>query len=72
MKFKVTAVSLLSAILIVCLFTSYKLITEAERQSRLQFVAIQTYLYTMGYSTNQVDNIWNGEIDSRLPTAIKP
>lgn len=36
MKFKITVVSLLSAILIVCLFTSYTLINKTNKQFDLQ------------------------------------
>lgn len=41
MKFKITVIAILTAILAICAFTSYKLTTEAEKQTQLQLAQAQ-------------------------------
>ena len=44
MKFKIAVTGFLAAILATCVFTSYKLITEAEKQTQLQHAQTEVQL----------------------------
>lgn len=59
MKFKVTIISLLTAVLAICLFTAYVLIDKANRQFELQKlqceIAVTTYQYQNSHTMNPGD-----------------
>lgn len=48
MKFKITVISLLTAILAICLFTSYTLIDKVNKQFELQKLHIEIELEQYG------------------------
>lgn len=57
MKFKITVTGLLAAILTTCIFTSYKLTTEAKKQTQLQLAQAQgiTALIEMSDKTDWME-----------------
>lgn len=56
MKFKAAIIGILSAILVICAFTSYKLITEAEKQ--IEFQKLQAEISIKTFEAENASRIW--------------
>lgn len=66
MKFKIAVIGLLTIIATTCIFTAYKLTTEAEKQTQLQIAqteaAFGTYEYVHDIATGKNEAYKNSDI----------